>query len=128
MDYYNYKNCTKENTIAHYGIWKQERRNKMYLIFIINTKPHKNRSALLRSVDTIETRSLTDQEIHELKQGKGTRSLICWYYLTIEQMIREDQKFNIKTPLKFINVCLNRGYTDSKLIKEEKPIQMSLFK
>jgi hypothetical protein len=108
------KKLPKSKWKIKYCIWKQERRNNRYILFLIDHFPGKIRPpAMDKAIEVIVTREISDLEYEEQIENFGCckRVYECWDYLDIEYLIHEDQKYGVKTPQVFINECRKRGYT-----------------
>ena len=109
------KKFPKKKFRINYVIWKQERKNGLYLAVFEDRNPGRIRkSAVDRSVEVIASRLPCDKEYDELigNIGCSSRIISAYYYENIEQVIEEDKRaYNIDTPQEYINECRKRGYT-----------------
>ena len=104
-----------KDVVAKYFIWKQHRKNGLYIGFAFDFCPHQLRkSAMCNSIDVISTRKPCEVEIIELANnyGCGNRKYLYWGYDCIERLIDEDEKYGLKTPQKFIDHCKSLGYSN----------------
>lgn len=109
------KKYPKKKFLIKYVIWKQHRRNGLYLSVFEDKDPYRIRkSAIDHSVEVIATRLPSDKEYEELigNFGCSSRIINAFYYKNIEDVIYEDKAaYNVDTPQEFINECRKRGYT-----------------
>jgi hypothetical protein len=108
------KKLPKSKWKIKYCIWKQERRNGLYILFLIDHFPGKIRPpAMDKAIEVIAKRDLTDAEYEEQIENFGccNRVYQCYDYKDIEWLIHEDSLYGVKTPQEFINECRKRGYT-----------------
>lgn len=114
MDFLKTKFPKKKFRI-NYIIWKQERKNGLYLAVFEDRNPGRIRkSAVDRSVEVIASRLPCDREYDELigNLGCSSRIISAYNYKTIEDVILEDKReYNVDTPQEYINECRKRGYT-----------------
>lgn len=117
----------KDNFLVIYAVWKQKRNNNKYLCIIMDSMPYKTRPcAMDNSIDVVCTRMLSDIEYDEQIGNYGTNHRIytCWNYHNIQGVIHDDDLYNIKTPIKFIEYCNSKGY--NILTEESAQIAMKL--
>lgn len=110
----------KSKYLIKYATWKQERKNDMYILFIVDQMPNRVRkSAVDHSIKVVCTRELTDDEHTECVQNIDcwNRVMRTWSYKTIEQLIEDDQNIGIETPQEFIDHCRKHGWTSTKRIE-----------
>ena len=96
-----------------YCIYRMKSEHNTYIGFIIDQDPGAwRKSAYMNQWEIIAERPLTGIEYNEVIQNFGThhRRFIVWKYRIIEELIHEDDKYNVKTPEKFIQTCRERGY------------------
>jgi|SRR5690554_147781 len=109
------KTKTIQQTVAKYFIWKQERKNKKYIGFMIDTNPHRvRRTGFDNSIDVIFQRPFCAIEQRELAENWGCNNRIAtgWNYEYIEQLIYSDSLYNIETPEVFIKHCKKLGFSN----------------
>jgi hypothetical protein len=108
------KHVPKSKFKARYCLWKQERRNGLYILFIIDHFPNKVRpTAMDRAIEVVVSRDLTEHEYNECIENYGCVNRIyeTYHYRDVEWLIHEDQLVGAKTPEIFINECRKRGFT-----------------
>ncbi len=102
----------------NYGIWRQDRKNGKYIVFLVDFESSSiKRSAIFKSVEIISTRKPSPIEMQEFAENFGfrcnNRKFKGWNYKNIEQLIADDQKYNLKTPQKFVDECMMRNLSGS---------------
>lgn len=108
------KHIPKRRFLVKYAIWKQHRKNGLYIVFIIDNFPLRGRpTAMDHAIEVISTRELTEHEYNEEIENYGcnNRVMKCWDYKDVDWLIYEDKNVGAETPQKFINECRKRGYT-----------------
>lgn len=111
------KKFPKKKFRIKYIIWKQHRKNGLYLAVFEDCNPFRIRkSAVDHSVEVIASRLPCDKEYEELigNLGCNSRIISAFNYRTIEDVIYEDKKeYGVDTPQEYINECRKRGYTQA---------------
>jgi hypothetical protein len=108
------KKIPKKKYKIKYCIWKQVRKNDMYILFVIDYFSERGRpSAVDKAIEVIATRELSDIEYEEEIENFGccNRIMKTYNYKDVDYLIYEDKKVGVDTPQKFINECRKRGYT-----------------
>jgi len=127
---YILENSYVKKSIGKYFIWKQHRKNGLYIGFAIDHNPSQSRkSAMCRSIDVINERKLCDIELLELAQNFGgcNRKYQHWDYDFIERLIEDDKKYDIQTPTKFVDYCKQLGYSNPDYtLDDNKNTQLKL--
>jgi hypothetical protein len=103
----------KESYLVKYALWKQERKNQLYICIAIDKNPRRTRKAAIdNSLNVIATRDISDIEYEEEIENFGVNKRIInlWNYDVIETLIKEDLKYGVATPSHFISYCKNEGY------------------
>lgn len=97
-----------------YCLYKPTSPSNRYIGFLIDSMPYvSRRSGVLNIWEVIESREISNIEYEEVINNFGCnkRRFTAWYYKTIEQLIADDQKYNIGTPEQFIKKCKEKGYS-----------------
>lgn len=107
----------KESYVVKYALYNKHSKKGSNIAFIIDSKNNaRRRSAAENNWNYISERELTDIEFEEIisNYGCNNRRFIVWYYKNIENLILDDLKYNIETPIEFVKSCRNKGYTLKK--------------
>lgn len=97
-----------------YGFWKKSIKG-LHLFYAIDYMPEQIRkSGVDHSMKVISTRLPNEIEYDEIIANFGAcnRKYRIYFYKTIEEIIKEDKKYKIETPLEFIQEAINQKYTD----------------
>lgn len=104
----------KNSYKAKYAIYKPVSSKDIYIGFFIDSEPYSVRkSGIENNWNFICERDITNIEYQELIANFGTnkRRFIVYQYKYIEQLIMDDNKYNIRTPEIFVEKCICLGYT-----------------
>jgi hypothetical protein len=104
----------KNSYRAHYAIYKKESPKGCQLAWILDSDPAQQRkSGYLVQYEVITSREINNKEYDEIIENWGcnNRRFREYIYNNVDEMIYEDQKYNIETPEKFIEECRRRGYS-----------------
>jgi hypothetical protein len=110
------KKYPRKRSRIRYGIWKQEQRNGMQIVIMIEDHIHMGRRpGVDNSIEFIAEQPLSEKEYEECIENFGcnSRTYTMYRYENVEQVMREDAKCGYETPQKFINECRYRGLTEA---------------
>lgn len=94
------KHVDRNSFIAVYGVWKQNRRNGLYLTFMTYDNFTARRAAFWKSIVNCGERPLTDHEFDEELWNIRfrTRVAVGYDYKDLATLMQEDMKYGIFTP------------------------------
>lgn len=104
----------RDKFVIKYGIYTKKSNKNCYISFIIDSNRNQQRRTLAyNNFKIICQREISDLEFEEQVENFGCnpRILEVFYYRDIETLIKEDLKYNINTPEKFVKECKSLGYT-----------------
>jgi len=108
------KYLRRDKFVIKYGIYTKNSNKNCYISFIIDSNRNQQRRTLAyNNFKIICQREISDLEFEEQVENFGCnpRILEVFYYRDIETLIKEDLKYNINTPEKFVKECKSLGYT-----------------
>lgn len=103
---------------AIYAFYKKQSKFGAQIAFMVDQQPFSpRRSAAMNNFDVVCKRSLTKDEIEEVKANAEVwnRRFRVWYYKDIDYLIFEDRKYGVETPNNFIKECKKRGFIKKQL-------------
>lgn len=112
------KKMPRKRTRIRYGIWKQEQRNGLQIVVMIEPYIHPGRRpGVDNSIEFISDEPLSKREYEEFtieNFGCTNRTYVMYRYKNIEQLMRENVTLGVETPEAFIKECRRRGLSEQK--------------
>lgn len=103
----------KYGLCAYYAFYRKKSKYNTPISFIIDRMSRSVRKSLvMNNYEVVASRDLSEDEIREQAQNFGcnNRRFTSWNYENIQQVMEEDAKYDVVTPLKFVKECKKRGY------------------
>jgi len=115
------KKISIRNFKVYYGFWKKSYKNLNIFLAIDHFPAQSRKSSVENSMEIIHTRELHPDEYDEIihNYGRNNRKYQIWFYSNVDQLIKDDLKYGIKTPQSFIEQCETRGYNHTYQMKLE---------
>jgi hypothetical protein len=110
------KMIPKKYYTVKYCIWKQVRKNNLYIAFVIDYFPDRVRAcAADQALEVFATRKLSDKEYQEEIENFGCnhRVMKIYNYNDVDWLLEEDSGYGVTTPPEFVNECRKRGYNNT---------------
>lgn len=108
-----YVSKKRKSFVCKYAFYKGVSKRSCQIAFIIDqTDNAVRRSGVENKWEIICTRPISNIEFEELCQNFGChrQRFIVWYYNDINYLINEDLKYDVTTPQKFVDRCIEKGY------------------